>query len=557
MADALAPAGPALVVPVRNRYFYGKLLDVRHFELEQAYLVGRRRLLNRLGLGAGVLCGLEVTATPEGQIQISAGVAVDGRGREIVVPSASCVTNPAQVTDDLGRPLGDPLTSGDVTICLAYLECDAEPVPVLVGDCTAEEACAPSSVIERFRILVREGLPDTPPGGLDDAACDAIFPESQGPDHDVRLAACETISPSCAWGDDCVVLATATLPSEGQALAVDACTDRTTVYSNAMLFDLLACLADRVAACCGADTRSLEYVSGDAQSAEPGAELAEPVVVRVEASNGDPVAGEAVTFAVHGGGGSVSDGATSGATVDVTSAADGTASATWTLGPAVGLNTVEAAIASGSRVSFVAAGTGPVEPPPPPEPPDVEVLFPPNGFSIRPDDNGVGEDFFKTPRLEISFDRKMDEGGLQDPDPWLRFWAVTPLERGALDSPVAVHRIKLGFTGVQDPPAAPGLFTVVYRLEQHPIEFFPGKYLVQMRSEGGLIVDADHGLDLDAEFAGTRVSDQVLDAIWEVEDERFGPDLWNALTEAGPHLPRSGDGVPGGRFHASFEGVLG
>src|SRR4029079_6894807 len=138
---------------------------------------------------------------------------------------------------DLGRPLGDPLTSGDVTICLAYLECDAEPVPVLVGDCTGEEACAPSSVIERFRILVREGLPDAPPAGLDDAACEAIFPESQGPDHDVRIAACETISPSCAWGDDCVVLATATLPGEGQALAVDACTYRTTVYSNAMLFD--------------------------------------------------------------------------------------------------------------------------------------------------------------------------------------------------------------------------------------------------------------------------------------------------------------------------------
>ena len=88
MADALASAGPALVAPVRNRYFYGKLLDVRHFDLEQAYLIGRRRLLNRLGLGAGVLCGLEVTATPEGQIQISAGVAVDGRGREIVVPAA-------------------------------------------------------------------------------------------------------------------------------------------------------------------------------------------------------------------------------------------------------------------------------------------------------------------------------------------------------------------------------------------------------------------------------------------------------------------------------------
>ena len=33
---------------VRNRYFYGKLLDVFHFELEQNYLNGKRWMLNRM-----------------------------------------------------------------------------------------------------------------------------------------------------------------------------------------------------------------------------------------------------------------------------------------------------------------------------------------------------------------------------------------------------------------------------------------------------------------------------------------------------------------------------
>ncbi len=42
----------------RNRYFYGKLLTVRDFEVEQRYHSGKRALLNRLVHGAGVVCGL-------------------------------------------------------------------------------------------------------------------------------------------------------------------------------------------------------------------------------------------------------------------------------------------------------------------------------------------------------------------------------------------------------------------------------------------------------------------------------------------------------------------
>ena len=41
----------------RNRYFYGKLLTVRDFEVEQRYHCTKRELLNRLLHGAGVVCG--------------------------------------------------------------------------------------------------------------------------------------------------------------------------------------------------------------------------------------------------------------------------------------------------------------------------------------------------------------------------------------------------------------------------------------------------------------------------------------------------------------------
>jgi hypothetical protein len=50
----------SLKTPERNRYFYGKLLDVYHFELEANYFNAKRWLLNRLVSGYGVVCGLDV-----------------------------------------------------------------------------------------------------------------------------------------------------------------------------------------------------------------------------------------------------------------------------------------------------------------------------------------------------------------------------------------------------------------------------------------------------------------------------------------------------------------
>ncbi|MEH2189259.1 MAG: carboxypeptidase-like regulatory domain-containing protein [Nostoc sp.] len=81
----------------RNSYFYGKLLTVRDFELEQKYGIEKNHLLNRLIQGKGIVCGLEVdekiTIEKDNQqdklflkVQISQGVALDSLGQEIVVP---------------------------------------------------------------------------------------------------------------------------------------------------------------------------------------------------------------------------------------------------------------------------------------------------------------------------------------------------------------------------------------------------------------------------------------------------------------------------------------
>lgn len=96
-------------------------------------------------------------------------------------------------------------------------------------------------------------------------------------------------------------------------------------------------------------TYRVELVSGSGQTDTVGAVLAQPLVVRVVASSGRPVAGQAVVFVPAPGSGSVS------AQV-VAAGADGLAQVQWTLGTTVGPAKVDASLGSSidPGVSFVA-----------------------------------------------------------------------------------------------------------------------------------------------------------------------------------------------------------
>lgn len=71
----------------RNRYFHGKMLTARDFELEQKYYNNKRRLLNRCVFGAGVVCGLGVYHNDDDSLMVETGLALDYTGREIVMPT--------------------------------------------------------------------------------------------------------------------------------------------------------------------------------------------------------------------------------------------------------------------------------------------------------------------------------------------------------------------------------------------------------------------------------------------------------------------------------------
>ncbi len=114
----------------RNNYFKGKVMSAECFKSEQLYLNDKRRLMNRLAGGYGIVCGLDTVAVEDDKISVEAGVAVDGLGREIVVPAP----HTAKLSELKGYNAN--LLSGEYYLCLEYAEnSDTEGV---VSDMVAE-----------------------------------------------------------------------------------------------------------------------------------------------------------------------------------------------------------------------------------------------------------------------------------------------------------------------------------------------------------------------------------------------------------------------------------
>jgi hypothetical protein len=245
-----------LSTPARNHYFYGKLLDEQHFRMEQRYFNTKRWMLNRLAVGEGVLCGVGLTATQDGQLVLAPGVMVDRLGREILVPSAT-VFDPRQLTDDCGKPAGRA-AAGPVTIRLAYHPCAAEPMPVLVPDCDSTTRCSPGTIRESFAILVSQGAPPAPGPAWPPA--DFFKPPLGQP----RVQASDLMAKVVAWvmqvnpqvpqsADAPVVLAQVTIPADPTTLITDADVQylgRPVLLCQATLFQMLLSLWERVEQCC-------------------------------------------------------------------------------------------------------------------------------------------------------------------------------------------------------------------------------------------------------------------------------------------------------------------
>lgn len=100
----------------RNNYFKGKVMSAESFKAEQLYINDKRRLINRLAGGFGIVCGLDTVAVADDKISVEAGVCIDGLGREIVVPSPYVVKLSALKGYDENK------SGGEYYLCIEYAE---------------------------------------------------------------------------------------------------------------------------------------------------------------------------------------------------------------------------------------------------------------------------------------------------------------------------------------------------------------------------------------------------------------------------------------------------
>lgn len=139
----------------RNRFFYGKLLTVRDFETEQKYFNDKRRMVNRLLHGIGVVSGLHVVAIDDRSISVEMGMALDHLGREIII------ANPVTLKLSTIEGFTNNEYAKNVYLCLAYDEKGKEPVHSVANSSTrSEEVSEYNRILETYKLYIKEEAPD-------------------------------------------------------------------------------------------------------------------------------------------------------------------------------------------------------------------------------------------------------------------------------------------------------------------------------------------------------------------------------------------------------------
>jgi len=233
----------------RPRYFYGQLLDVRHFESEQNYFRRKLHLLNQIVSGFGVVCGLDVKPGPDDHsVIVEPGVALDKCGREIVVPCRSKkvpIESMPPVPPQTPKPT-DPRQyeqSGDhcdddtwVHLVICYSECQTDPEPTFSGGCDSQSnGCSHGAVREMYELKIV-------PGRVPPIIVDCTIPNLIKGNKVDYCALAQWVSEPCdQFNDCCITLANVRRPPSDGVLDqndIDICV-RPIVFSLDLLWELV------------------------------------------------------------------------------------------------------------------------------------------------------------------------------------------------------------------------------------------------------------------------------------------------------------------------------
>lgn len=145
----------------RSRYFYGKLLTVSDFQMEQDYFNKKRQMMNSFIAGTGVVWGLQVelTKTMGDTITLKRGLAIDGTGKEIVVPT-NCDFS---ISDIFPKDTIFESTKNHY-LCIEYND-NQQPVFTVMPNSegcsstscyTCQEICERNKILESYKLYIKQ-----------------------------------------------------------------------------------------------------------------------------------------------------------------------------------------------------------------------------------------------------------------------------------------------------------------------------------------------------------------------------------------------------------------
>jgi len=150
----------------RPLYYHGMLIDDKGFRDEQDYHAWKRRLINRLVHGSGVVCGLKLSKLDDRTFSIGCGLALDCNGWEIYVPCDITIAVPQPSSDKTACPPPKQGTEICYRIRLAFTDEDTDYQQVqLPGGTCGDKTCKPSRKREGFCVDLHacECLPQRTP----------------------------------------------------------------------------------------------------------------------------------------------------------------------------------------------------------------------------------------------------------------------------------------------------------------------------------------------------------------------------------------------------------
>jgi hypothetical protein len=209
----------------RNNYFYGKLLTVRDFEAEQKYNIEKDRLIDRLILGEGIVCGLEIQLEPQTaantlNLTLTPGVALDRSGSEIVV--SKTISETLEIK-----------SSQTQYIYIEYQERDREPIADIANGSSGEQGDRYNRVQETYSLSLSSAAPPEPEPKPELTAESLAELVQEYYSHSLKTC--------CPTKYELIPLAVVDISETGQATLNEEQTQkiRPILPSNPMLYDLI------------------------------------------------------------------------------------------------------------------------------------------------------------------------------------------------------------------------------------------------------------------------------------------------------------------------------